>query len=58
MADTKKDYEISTESKIYCLNISCANNVGNRCNLKGVHVGINGVCAGIVKVKIKKAGKE
>ncbi len=49
-----ENFGIATESKLYCLNISCANNIGHCCNLKGVTVGIDGVCAGVVKVKIIK----
>ncbi len=57
MSDIKKNYDISTESKLFCLNMTCVNNVQHSCNLKGVSISENGTCAGIVKIKIKKENK-
>ena len=62
MSDDKKmnPFEIDNSSKIYCLNLECANNVTgqNTCNLKGVLISEFGMCSGIVKIKaLKKKAK-
>ncbi len=50
----KTKFVISVDSKIYCLNVGCVNNVQNTCNLKGLSIDENGLCSGLVKIKIKK----
>jgi hypothetical protein len=55
-----KNFLVSVESKMYCINIDCANNVSiqHTCNLKGVFIDEDGTCSGIVRMKPKPKKKE
>lgn len=56
---TKKiKYDLSVESKIHCLATICINNIGGICNLKGVAINENGVCAGLVEIRTKEKDKD
>jgi hypothetical protein len=56
MEDKQKPFVLTVESKIYCLNVGCVNNVTvqHTCNLKGILISEDGECSGAVKTKNKK----
>ena len=59
MKEEKKAlFALAVEVKMYCLAKNCVNNIDGICNLKCVSNNENGVCNGMVKLKIKKKKPE
>ncbi len=50
----KAMFGLVVEVKLHCLAVMCVNNIQHICNLKGVAIDENGVCAGLIKFKPKK----